>query len=195
MSVKAAGALLAAVLGAGAALAQTGPVLSDRYTATTASMTPSDVGLRFDVREWSDEAARAEVVAALEGDAEAQQALTRLPTVGYIWKAGSSVGYSVKYAHRTATPEGERITFVTDKRLGAYDLQPWAANPPAATEDLGYSVVELYLEDGSGVGTLSLAADVRIDAANGLVTLAPDSAPKLLANVKTEPKPYWAKKT
>ena len=52
----------------------------ERFSATTASMTPRDVSLRIDLREWSDEAARAEVVAALSGDSDAPKALASLPT-------------------------------------------------------------------------------------------------------------------
>ena len=36
----------------------------------------------------------------------------------------------------------------------------------------------------------SLAADVKVDAASALVSLA-DGAPRLLASARLEPKPYW----
>jgi hypothetical protein len=182
-------ALLAAALAASVAGADTVPATPDRFAATTTAMTPRDVILRIDVREWSDEAARAEVLAALEQESDVAKVLASLPSVGVVWRSGSSVGYAVKYAHRAATPQGERITFVTDKRLGAYDLKPWAAEAPAA--ELDYSVIELYLDgNGSGAGTISLAAAVELDTADGVVSLAA-GAPRVLANAKLEPKPYW----
>lgn len=163
----------------------------DSYTAVTTAMTPKDVTLRMNLLDWSDRAGRAAVVAAL-GAPDPTAALLGLPTLGYVWLSTSPVGLSVKYAHRTATPDGgERVTFVTEKRLDYYEFKKWAPNPPVAAKDTGYGVVELYLDaSGQGTGTLSLAADVNVDAAKALVTLA-DGAPRLLANARLEPKPYW----
>lgn len=186
----AAGALAAASI----AFAQNRLPDVDRFTATTVAMTPADIELRIDVREWSDEAGRAAVVAALAEGGDVAGALRALPTVGYVWRSDSGVGYSVKYAHRIDTPEGERITFVTDKRLGAFDFKPWQAEGVDEDSGLEYSVIELKLpENGTGDGTLSLAAEVKLDRENGLVLLeAPADAPRLLTDVKLEPKPYWA---
>jgi hypothetical protein len=188
-----AAALLAALMLASMPRAGADVVVPDRFTATTTSMTPRDVTIRIDVREWSDEAARAVVVAALASESDVQKALADLPTIGAVWQSGSAVGYALKYAHRAATPDGERVTFVTDRRLGHYGIKPWAADKAAAHAELDYSVIELYLDgNGAGTGTLSLAADVQLDAAAGLVSLAADaSAPRVLANAKLEPKPYW----
>lgn len=184
--------LLTALLVASTAQAQTRLPTVDRFTATTVAMTPANIGLRIDVREWSDDASRAAVVAALEREAETSKALTELPTVGYVWTDASGVGYSVKYAHRVTTEAGERVTFVTDRRIGSYDYRPWtpiAGSPPA---ELAYSVIELELDDeGNGTGTLSLAAEVRIDPAKSLVFLEGSAAP-VLENAREEPKPYWA---
>src|SRR5262245_21042481 len=45
-------------------------------------------------------------------------AIGKAPTVGYIWTS-ETVGYSIKYAHRIASPDGsERIVLATDRRLG-----------------------------------------------------------------------------
>src|SRR5690606_37692872 len=102
---------------------------------------------------------------------------------------------SVKYAHRVDTPEGERVTLVTDKRLGVYDFKPWTVDGGWEGEQLDYSVIELdFPGTGTGDGTMSHAANVKIDQENALVTLeAPEDAPRLLTNAKIEPKPYWAK--
>jgi hypothetical protein len=187
------GPLLWLTLGAaGVAHAAALPV-PDTFTATTAAMTPSGVNLKIIVREWSDDAARAEVLAALGSEADVHAALASLPTVGYVWHAGSAIGYAVKYAHRTTSADGERVTFITDKLLGLYELKPWAAQAPSGAAALTYSVIELQLSgQGSGSGTLSLSADLQLDASTGVVSLAAKpGVPSLLTNAKLEPKPYW----
>ena len=188
------GSLLGLALGAATVgHAQSVPV-PDTFTATTTAMTPSGVDLKIVVREWSDDAARAAVLAALGSGEDVRAALTSLPTVGYVWHGGSAIGFSVKYAHRTTGADGERVTFVTDKVVGSYGLKPWTAQTPSGTE-LAYSVIELRLSgQGAGGGTLSLAADVALDASGGVVSLAPGpGAQPLLTNAKLEPKPYWVK--
>lgn len=169
---------------------KSGPTIPDRFTVTTAKITPRDVNLRVDVRTWSDEAGRADVVAAL-GGAEPAKALAELPIMGYVWRSGSGVGYSVRYAHRTPTANGERLTFVTDKRLGSYEFKPWVLDAPLEPTDIEYSVIELYLDqNGTGDGSLSLAAPVEIDTAAATVKLA-DNAPRVLANAKAQPKALY----
>lgn len=192
LRLAATAALAVSVSGAAAAAAAaeewTPP---DTFTATTAEMEPAELGLKIDVKEWSDDEARAAVLAAM-GDEDAS-ALTELPTVGYVWVSGSGVGYALKYAHRSSTAEGERITFVTDRAVGSYDFKPWMPKDEAAANDLAYSVIELDLdESGNGDGTMSLAADVAVDADAQTVSLDPD-APRLLVGAKAEPKPYWAR--
>jgi hypothetical protein len=161
--------------------------VADAFTATTANMTPAGLNLRIQVLEWQEADARTEVVAALAAGSETK-ALAKLPTVGYIWPASSPVGYSLKYAQRTSLPEGgERITLVTDKRLGSYDFKGWSVPSPVAA-DLPYTVVELDLPaSGAGTGKLSLAAEVMVDEANGTVSLASSPAANLLTNVVREP--------
>ena len=182
-------ALLLAAAG-GVRAVDSGPALLERFTATTVAMTPRGETLRIDLRTWSDDDARAAVVDALGRGAEAPKALASLPTLGYVWRSRSSVGYAIKYAQRTATSNGERVTFVTDKRLGAYDIERWAADAQQPAAELGYSVVELYLNgSGAGDGTLSLASEVKVDAAAGLVSLAADaSSVRVLNDAKREAK-------
>jgi hypothetical protein len=165
------------------AIAAVRPV-EDAYTATTTGMMPADLVLRIQVLAWSDDNARADVVAALE-DAPA---LGKLPTVGYVWPAGSPVGYTLKYAHRTKTADGrDRLTFVTDKTVGSYDYKKWSV-PNSAAKALPYSVLELYVDGaGNGVGNLSLAADAVIDAATSTITLA-TGASNVLKDVKRQPR-------
>jgi hypothetical protein len=157
--------------------------LQATFSATTTGMTPADLGLRIQILGWSDEAGRSDVLATLDDSA----ALARLPTVGYLWPAGSPVGYTIKYAHRTPEQSGgERITLITDKALGSYDFKKWSVAGSAPPSDRKYSVVELYVDDnGQGVGSFSLAGDVVVDTEAGTVALGPGGA-RLLTNVKRE---------
>jgi hypothetical protein len=160
-------------------------LVADTFTATTANMTPAGANLRIQVIQWQDAAARTEVVATLAAEADAAT-LGKLPTVGYVWQNGSPVGYSVKYANHTSEPNGnERVTLVTDKRLGSYDFKGWSA-ASATGNEVPYSVIELELNNaGTGTGTLTLGSEVLLDEAAGTVALK-DGAPSLLTNVKRE---------
>jgi hypothetical protein len=161
----------------------------DTFTATTAHMTPAGLQLRIQIIEWQEPEARAEAVATLAAGADAEPPLGKLPTVGYVWPSGSPVGYSLKYSHREPTGDGrERITLVSDKRLGSYEFKGWSVASPAVNNELSYSVIELYVSDtGTGTGTLSLAGDVALDEAAGTVALQGGAgAPSLLENVKRE---------
>jgi hypothetical protein len=164
--------------------------LAGTYTATTANMTPAGLDLRMQIIQWQEADARAEVVATLAAGADAATPLGKLPTVGYVWPKGSPVGYSLKYAHRAPQPDGsERITLVTDRRLGSYDFKGWsvangAAPSAAAPSDVPYSVIELVIDgSGAGTGTFSLAGAALLDEAAGTVALNADS-PSLLTNVQ-----------
>jgi hypothetical protein len=179
----------AAVVMASAAAGAAPRLPLDTFTATTAHMTPAGLQLRLQIIEWQEPAARAEVVATLAAGADATTPLGKLPTVGYAWPSGSPVGYSLKYAHREPTGDGrERITLVTDKRLGSYDFKGWSVASPAVNNDAPYSVIELYVTDGgTGTGTMSLAGEVVLDEAAGTVALQNAAgAPSLLENVKRE---------
>lgn len=168
-------------------------LVADTFTATTANMTPAGVDLRVQIINWQEADARAEAVATLAAGPDAATPLAKLPTVGYIWPSGSPVGYSLKYAHREAQPNGhERVTLVTDKRLGSYDFKGWSVASPAANGDAPYSVIELELDAaGIGTGNLSFIGEVLLDEEAGTVTLNEGAgAPRLLTNVKREaPRP------
>jgi hypothetical protein len=167
-----------------------GPV-PDTFTAVTRGMTPDGATLKMDVREWSDESRRAQIVAALADGTDVRAALIEEPTIGYVWVSGSSVGYSIKYAHREPTDGGERVTLVTDRPLGAYSFNGWNVPGSRATSELDYSVIELFVpDDGDGTGTISLAVDPTFD--EDRVLLGDGSAASVLTGVRLEPKPYWA---
>ncbi len=176
---------LATASGASAA----GPrLVADAFTATTANMTPADLGLRIQILEWQEAEARAGVVATLASGAEAAAALTKLPTVGYVWPNGSPVGYSLKYAHREPLETGgERITLATDRPLGSYDFRGWSVTSPAVKNDAPYSVIQLELNgSGTGSGNMSLVGEVSLDEEAGTVSLNGAHTPSLLTNVKRE---------
>ncbi len=185
----AAGAIAFALVALPPAAHAAGPrTVADVFTATTANMTPSGVNLRMQIIEWQEADARSEVVATLAAGADGATPLAKLPTVGYVWPNASPVGYSVKYAHRTAADGGERITLVTDKRIGSYDYKGWSVPSTSAAKDLPYSVIELYVNgSGTGTGNLSLAAEVQLDEQAGTVSLAGGAgATSLLTNVQRE---------
>jgi hypothetical protein len=178
------------------AQAQADRPVPDTYRATTTHMTPDGLGLKIDVIGWSDDAARAAVVAALSAEEGISKALSELPTTGVVWLDGSGAGYAVKYAHRQTSDDGsERITLVTDKPVGSYNFKPWTVAEGAVASSLEYSVIELHLDaQGKGNGTTSLVADVALDPEAQTVSLeAGDSTPNVLTDVTLEPKPYWAK--
>jgi hypothetical protein len=184
------GACAMAAIGFSSHAESTGPRRpAETFTATTANMTPAGLQLRMQIIEWQDAAARTEAVATLAAGTDAVTPLGKLPTVGYVWPKGSPVGYSLKYAHREPAPSGgERITLVTDKRLGSYDFKGWSVASPAVNNDHPYSVIELTLSDsGTGTGTMSLAGDVALDESAGTVALeGGGGAAPLLADVKRE---------
>ncbi len=164
--------------------------VADSFTATTANMTPAGVTLRLQILEWQEAAARTEVVAALAAGSDAATPLAKLPTVGYVWPNSSPVGYSVKYAHRTTSPDGgEQITLVTDRRIGSYDYKPWSVPSTAAAKNLPYSVIVLGVNSaGTGTGNLVLAGEVMLDETAGTVSIAAQAAAgNVLTNVKREP--------
>ena len=87
------------------------------------------------------------------------------------------------------SPTGERITLVTDKRLGSYDFKGWSVASPTTKNDAPYSVIEIELNgSGTGTGNLSLVGEVVLDEEAGTVALNTSAgAPSLLTNVKREP--------
>ena len=191
LGLMAACAMAAIALAMGSHALAAGPRVADTFTATTANMTPSGLGLRLQIIQWQEAEARAEVVAMLAAGADAATPLGKLPTVGYVWPTRSPVGYSLKYAHREPQPGGgERITLVTDKPLGSYDFKGWSVAIPAVKNEAQYSVIELVLNgSGTGTGNMSLASEISLDEQAGTVTLI-ERTPSLLVDVKREaPRP------
>jgi hypothetical protein len=193
--------VLTAAVGGGAQQVGDGPV-PETFTATTANMEPEGTDLRLNVLRWSDDAEREAVLDVLTStDSETADdgeldALVELPTLGYVWPDGSALGYSIKYARRdTDAGGGERLTFVTGRRLGIFGRDPWTPDGTPDTALRPFTVIELRLDgNGDGAGTMSPAADVAFDETNQTVALTNyDAAPTLLAAAKRQPAPYWAR--
>ena len=168
-------------------------------TATTVNMDPAGQDLKFDILRWSSDDDRQAVIGLLmhtateQGEHATLSDLIALPSLGYVWLAGSGVGYSLKYAHRVVTPDGgERLTFVTGRRLGAYSRTPCTSTVAPGDPDRPFTVIELRLGgSGEGEGTMSLAADIVVDEKTGTVGLANyDTAPVLLESVKRQAPRY-----
>lgn len=185
------GVLLAVMTVGGAPLAQERQV-PDTYTAVTTHMTPADVEIKADILQWSSDEERAAVVAALTEAEDPVAALQELPTLGVVWRSGSAVGHAIKYAVRETGANGsETITLVTDKRVGSTSFNAWTAEDGVATPP-DYSVLVLST-GGDREGTMSLAAEVVIDAEANTVSLARGEGTPVLTNVTRQPPPYWAR--
>ena len=111
-------------------------------------------------------------------------ALQSAAGVGYLWSS-ESVGYSLRYAHRTTQADGRvQIVLATDRRLGSFD-DSWK---PATGErnDYPFTVIELRLTPAMmGEGKASLTGSVSIDGAANTIALEDYATlPVTLKNVR-----------
>jgi hypothetical protein len=90
-------------------------------------------------------------------------ALGKAPTVGYFW-TNEVVGYSIKYAYRSALPDGgERIILLTDRRLGG-GTAGWKQATGTPT-DYAFTLIEIRMDSkGTGEGKASLTSKVIFDS-------------------------------
>lgn len=119
-------------------------------------------------------------------------AIGKAPVLGYIWTTDVT-GYSIKYAYRTALPDGgERIILATDRRLGRHTpaWQPMAATPSgaegSAETDYEFTLIEMRL-DPKGVGEAKASLTTKVIIDNVAKTVALDNyaaTPAILRNVK-----------
>ena len=112
-------------------------------------------------------------------------AITKAPTVGYIW-TNEVVGYSIKYAYHVPFADGgDRILLMTDRRLGGF-TNGWKPAGNATATDYDFTLVEIRLDSkGAGEGKTSLTTKVVED--NDLKALVPENysgTPAMLASVK-----------
>lgn len=185
------------------AAAQTDDLETFRGT-TTGAVSTEGVELRINVLRWTGDEDRGTVLSLItpaagqtagEGE-DLESALQDLQTVGFIW-TGGSLGYALKYAHRTEDDDGgERIVLVTDRPLGRWDRNgPWAGSDGSSPAAAAFTVVELRLDaEDQGEGKMSVGAPIEFNPPAGTVGLADyASAAVHLSNVYREPPPYSAR--
>ena len=195
--------LLPAVAIAAPAAAQSDELETFRGT-TTGAVSSEGVELRINVLRWTSDEDRGAVLSLItpapgqtagEGE-DFESALQDLQTVGFIW-TGGSLGYALKYAHRTEDEDGgERIVLVTDRPLGRWDRSgPWTGSDGSGPAAAAFTVVELHLDaEDQGDGKMSVGAPIEFNPPAGTVGLADyASAAVHLENVYREPAPYWAR--
>ena len=195
--------LLLAVATAGPVAAQSDELETFRGT-TTGAVSSEGVELRINVLRWTADEDRGAVLSLItpapgqtagEGE-DLESALQDLQTVGFIW-TGGSLGYALKYAHRTEDEDGgERIVLVTDRPLGRWDRNgPWTGSDGSGPATAAFTVVELRLDaEDQGEGKMSVDAPIEFNPAAGAVGLADyGSAAVHLENVYREPAPYQAR--
>ena len=195
--------LLLAVAIAAPAAAQSDELETFRGT-TTGAVSSEGVELRINVLRWTAEEDRGAVLSLITpapgqtaGEGEnLESALQELQTAGFIW-TGGSLGYALKYAHRTEDEDGgERIVLVTDRPLGRWDRNgPWTGSDGSGPAADAFTVVELHLDaEDQGEGKMSVDAPIEFNSPAGTVGLADyASAAVHLENVYREPPPYSAR--
>ncbi len=160
-----------------------------RFAATTVGLNPgAGVAIKIDVLRWSTDEEADRLVATFKEKGEKQwaDALQAAPSVGYVWAATSSLGYSVKLARRVALPDGgARLILAIERPLGSWDRPSWKAVGPLAA-DYPFSIIELRVNrSGIGEGKASLAAKLVIDDAAKTPALENyEAAPVLLKTVR-----------
>ncbi len=159
-----------------------------RFTATTAGLNPgAAVSTKIDILRWSTDEESTKLADAFTKDATKwAEALQAAPSVGYLWTASSSLGYSIKLARvLPATGGGARVLLAVERTLGSWERTGWKAAGAAAT-DYPFTVVELRVNSlGVGTGKTSLAGKVAIDATAKVPAIENfATAPVTLATVK-----------
>ncbi len=164
----------------------TGPI--EHITATAVNVTGAPDPVKIDLLRWSTDAEREQLLSAFsKSEKELAAALEKAPTLGYVWTS-ESAGYSLRYAYRVQTPEGERLIFATDRRLGSWNPQLWKPVGNAAPSEYPFTLIELrFNRRGEGEGKTSLTAKIAADAQ--VKTLALDNytaAPVVMKGAKRE---------
>ena len=111
-------------------------------------------------------------------------ALQETATVGYLWSS-EITGYALRFASKVANRDGsQRITLITQRRLGAVNQQ-WSPVSGAAQNHDDFSLIELHLSaKGMGEGKVSLTGKVVPDPAGNLFKIENyDALPVVLGSV------------
>jgi hypothetical protein len=165
-------------LGAQTALARYTALAVDMNTTRGSAATSVDIT----VTRWSTDAERDQLKTVLQekGPDSLLDTLRAMPKAGSISTTGR-VGFDLRYARRTPTPDGgERVVLITDRPINFREA--WAAG---RSLDYPFTLMELRLNaKGTGEGRLSLATKVTYDADMKTVTLENYTAqPVLLTTV------------
>lgn len=174
---------IAAVLIAPVSQAQTkGPI--ERFAATGINISNAGEPVNIDLIRWSTDAERERLISVLAWYGEREMPGS-LPTIGYVWTS-ESAGYSVRYAHRVAAPDGsQRVILMTDRPIGG-SPQSWKpVGATVATQDYPFTVIELRLNKaGQGEGKTSITHKITVDATAKTIALENyAAAPVLLSKV------------
>lgn len=166
------------------------PKQTETFTGTTVNLAPgAGENISIHVLRWSTDADRQRLAAVIKdkGDAGLQAVFEESPSLGILWTS-ESLGYSLRFAHRVALPDGgERIIVVTGRRLGFWSQgNLWKAVGQPAAPDYPFTAVELRLNRrGQGEGKMSLAAKVTFEPdAKTLALENYASGPILIKDVK-----------
>ena len=114
-------------------------------------------------------------------------ALKKAPSLGTLWTS-ETVGYSVKFAYReTLQGGGERITLLTERRVGAWS-NLWKPTVDAPAMDYPFSIIEFRLNAaGAGEGRGAVVGKVAIDSQAKTIALdSYNTLPVIFKGVKRQ---------
>lgn len=157
----------------------------ERFTFTVPNAPKTGLGndrLYVTITEWSGDADRDKVAAALAGkdSAAIANALNGARAAGYLgWPGGTE--YTLRYARKMPRPDGGfDMTLVTDSRVWVW----WDAklDPP---RDDSFTVFQVRVDkNGVGEGRMASASKVRPDKVAGLAI--DDTSPVMLTDVRRQ---------
>lgn len=138
--------------------------------------------ITIDIRKWSSDEDRAKLFDAFSQGAEkAAEGMTKAESVGYVWRSGSGLGQSIRYAFDGKLPNGgQRVVLVTTDNLNEWNRRP---GPAPADPAPPLTVIELRLP-ASGAGEGKFSSKIGADASSKLLTIEGyDAAPTVFKSV------------
>jgi hypothetical protein len=144
--------------------------MGERFSATAMDMDRGrTTQLQIVVDRWSSEAQRTRLLDVLtnKGPEKLLDAVQDEPKVGFI-RTTTSLGWDLRYAHRTPGEDGgENVVVVTDRPIAF-----WETANDTRTLDYPFTVIELHLnKDGEGQGMLSVASKITRDKKTGDIAI------------------------
>jgi len=138
--------------------------------------------ITIDIRKWSSDEDRTKVFDTFsQGADKAAEGMSKSESVGYVWRSGSGVGHSIRYAFDTKRPDGgQRVVLVTTDNLNEWNRRP-GPTPPDPAPPL--TVIELRLP-AKGAGEGKFSAKIGADGNSKLLTIEGyDTAPVVFTSV------------